>query len=161
MKSGSRNSALISPSSSLPLAHQTTYRGLFLADNRRTSSSWYQNLLPSHHLPCAKNDPLVRGLLLAVQSNANPSENPTGFEGHKDEDDERERREGSPLRSLSLNSSPTTQLPLFCQDQEQVFLLRSALRAEVSASPKCDPGKYLTVSVECLGGGGIRRASNI
>ena len=116
---------------------------------------------PLNARPLAKNNPLVRGLLLAVQSNANPSENPTGFEGHKDEDDEREGKEGSLPHALSLNFSPTTQLPLFCQDQEQVFLLRSALRAEVSASPQCDPGKYLTVSVECLGGGGIRRASNI
>ena len=90
------------------------------------------------------------GCCFAVQSNANPSENPTGFEGHKDEDDERERKEGSPLRSLSLNSSPTTQLPLFCQDQEQVFLLAPLCGQKFPLpSPKYDPCKYLAVSVEC------------
>ena len=94
---------------------------------------------------------------LALLAITNPSENPMGLEGHKDEDDEEGRRAlpGSlpPLRSL--NSNPTT--PLFCQDQEQVFRLRSrspdsGVRPEVTASPKCDLGKYLTVSVECLGG---------
>ena len=86
--------------------------------------------------PFDKNDPLVRGLLLAVQSNANPSENPTGFEGHKDEDDERERKERKPSPVF-----PSRQLNyrFFVRIKNKFSpSLRSAGRS-FRFPPKCDP----------------------
>ena len=148
MKSGSCNSALISPSSSssVHLACQITYQGFILGkqyvDIYRLVSKFVVTNCDARP-PFAKNDPLVRGLLLAVQSNANPSENPTGFEGHKDEDDEKGRKEA--LRSLSP-STPARQLNsrFFVRIKNKFsFSLRSAGRSFRFLPPNVTPRRQI------------------